>query len=94
MLIEKNKSYGNAAFEPIHIFSRVSAISQIEVRIDDKLNRLAKGAEFQGDDTELDLIGYLILLRIAKSLRTTISSTPTGPLDSIEVGPVEHEKDF
>jgi len=35
------------------------------VRIDDKLSRLARG---RGDteDTELDLLGYLVLRRIAR----------------------------
>jgi len=37
---------------------------QIDCRIDDKLSRLARGSEFPGDDTVLDLAGYLILRRI------------------------------
>ena len=66
-LIEKNKSYGNSAAEPINIFSKIDALEQLNVRIDDKLNRIAKGSEYQGDDTELDLIGYLILKRVLKN---------------------------
>ena len=66
-LIEKNKSYGNSATEPINIFSKIDALEQLNVRIDDKLNRIAKGSEYQGDDTELDLIGYLILKRVLKN---------------------------
>lgn len=63
MLQEKNASYGNASAQPIAIFSRASAIDRINVRIDDKLQRMANGFEFGQDDTELDLIGYLILKR-------------------------------
>lgn len=66
MLIDKNTAYGNSALEPIRIFSKSSSIEQLHVRIDDKLSRLAKGSEYPGDDTILDLIGYLIILLIAK----------------------------
>jgi len=66
MLLEKNKSYGNSAAEPVRIFSKVDAIEQINVRIDDKLSRIANGHEYGNDDTELDLIGYLILKRAVK----------------------------
>jgi hypothetical protein len=65
-LLEKNKAYGNSAAEPIRIFSKADPLAQIDIRIDDKLSRIAKGAEFPGDDTELDLIGYLILKRVLK----------------------------
>jgi len=64
-LLEKNKAYGNSALDPINIFSKNTAVEQIAVRIDDKLNRLKKGSEFQGDDTVKDLAGYLILYLIA-----------------------------
>mgnify|MGYP001828668688 CR=1 FL=1 len=66
LLIEKNRAYGNSAAEPVRIFSKVDALEQINVRIDDKLSRLAHGTEYQGDDTELDLVGYLILKRAIK----------------------------
>ena len=66
LLIEKNKAYGNSALEPCNIFCKSPALEQISVRIDDKLNRLKMGSEYPGDDTVLDLIGYLILYRIAK----------------------------
>lgn len=65
MLLDKNISYGNSALSPINIFSKASADEQLRTRIDDKLNRLANGSEYVGDDTVLDLIGYLILLRVA-----------------------------
>jgi len=66
MLLRKNKSYGNSVFEPLRTFSKVDPIEQINVRIDDKLSRIARGSEFENEDTELDLIGYLILKRVAR----------------------------
>lgn len=65
MLVAKNRAYGNAALEPSRIFSKADPIEQIKVRIDDKLSRLAKGNGYGNEDTVFDLMGYLILLRIA-----------------------------
>ena len=66
MLIEKNKSYGNSAFDPVRVFAKSDTDEQINVRIDDKLSRIARGTEYPGDDTIMDLIGYLILKLIRK----------------------------
>lgn len=69
LLTEKNRKYGNAALEPKRIFSRMDSIEQIKVRIDDKLSRIANtGLASADEDTVFDLIGYLILLRIALRL--------------------------
>lgn len=65
ILLEKNIAYGNSALEPIRVFSKASTIEQLLVRIDDKLNRLKNGSEYPGDDTIVDLIGYLVLLKVA-----------------------------
>jgi hypothetical protein len=65
MLIEKNRAYGNSALKPVRIFSRASSEEQLLVRIDDKLSRLARGSA-AGEDVVADLIGYLVLLRIAR----------------------------
>lgn len=65
MLIKKNISYGNSALEPIRIFSKADSKEQIRVRIDDKLNRIQNDQAFPGDNDIDDLIGYLILLKIA-----------------------------
>ncbi|MFO8013871.1 MAG: hypothetical protein R6X20_11280 [Phycisphaerae bacterium] len=70
VLLEKNASYGNSALEPLRIFSRAEPVEQLNVRIDDKLSRIARGSEYAGDDTELDLIGYLVLRRVARQLGT------------------------
>ena len=64
-LILKNEKYGDSALDPVRIFSKSKPTEQLLVRIDDKLSRLARGGEHPGDDDILDLIGYLILLRIA-----------------------------
>jgi hypothetical protein len=69
LLIEKNKKYGDSALSPTRIFSKADSIEQILVRIDDKLNRIQKGAGLLESDEDVinDLIGYLILLKIALS---------------------------
>lgn len=67
MLIDKNISYGDSALDPVRIFSKAGPREQLHVRIDDKLNRLMKGTDYPGDNDIDDLIGYLILLKIAKS---------------------------
>jgi hypothetical protein len=64
LLIDKNISYGSSFNSPINIFSKNNAQEQLYVRIDDKLNRIKKGKEYASEDTILDLIGYLVLLRI------------------------------
>ena len=68
ILLEKNAAYGNSALEPVRIFSKADTTEQIRVRIDDKLSRLARGRA-AGEDVTLDLIGYLILLRVAEKTR-------------------------
>ena len=65
MLVKKNISYGNSALEPIRIFSKADSKEQIRVRIDDKLNRIQNDQAFPGDNDIEDLIGYLVLLKIA-----------------------------
>ena len=66
MLIDKNIAYGDSALNPVRIFSKSDAIEQLRVRIDDKLSRLMKGTAYIGDNDIDDLIGYLVLLKIAK----------------------------
>jgi len=67
MLIEKNISYGNSALEPARIFSTADSTEQLKVRIDDKLNRVKNNQGFAGDNDIDDLIGYLVLLKIANA---------------------------
>ncbi len=65
MLIQKNTAYGDSALDPVRVFSKSSPQEQIRVRIDDKLSRLARGSD-AGEDVLTDLLGYLVLLEIAK----------------------------
>lgn len=66
MLIEKNRKYGDAAISPIRCFSKASPSEQLLVRIDDKLSRIRNAQADEDEDPINDLIGYLILLKIAK----------------------------
>jgi hypothetical protein len=67
LLLEKNRKYGDSALDPSRIFSKADPIEQLLVRIDDKLNRIQKGAGLLATDEDIiqDLIGYLVLLKIA-----------------------------
>ena len=66
LLLQKNQKYGNSSLQPSRIFSKASAVEQLLVRIDDKLNRIQKGAGLLAEDEDviMDLIGYLVLLKI------------------------------
>ena len=66
LLLYKNKQYGDSALNPSRIFSKSNAVEQLLVRIDDKLNRIKKGAGLVATDEDViqDLIGYLVLLKI------------------------------
>jgi len=66
LLIEKNRAYGDSALSPVRVFSKASAEEQLLVRLDDKISRLARGTEFPGDDTLMDLAGYVVLLLVAR----------------------------
>jgi len=66
LLLEKNAAYGDSALNPVGIFSKGDAIESLCARIDDKLMRIkSKGITDATEDTVQDLIGYLILLKIA-----------------------------
>ena len=65
LLVVKNSKYGDSALNPVRIFSKANSSEQIKVRIDDKLSRLARGIGEDTEDTLCDLLGYLIMLRIA-----------------------------
>jgi hypothetical protein len=66
LLINKNRQYGNSALNPLRVFSRAPSAEQILVRIDDKLSRIRTGAPSSDqEDTIQDLMGYLVLLRLA-----------------------------
>ena len=74
LLLEKNKSYGDSAISPVRIFSKADPEEAILVRIDDKLSRIAKGSSL-GEDVILDLIGYLVLLRVSRDKAVITKAT-------------------
>jgi hypothetical protein len=89
LLIAKNEAYGDSALKPAKIFARGSAIDNLCSRIDDKLMRIKNGGINElTEDTITDLIGYLILLKIAiadeqegsncNDLRDTIQESGTA----------------
>ena len=103
LLIHKNRKYGNSALEPNRIFSKCSATEQLLVRIDDKLNRIMKGAGLLANDEDVvnDLIGYLVLLKIsmASDQNDEIHETARSPFENgnIELKPrdiLDHDRDF
>ncbi len=66
LLVAKNAAYGDSALNPLRLFAGdLDVAAQLRVRIDDKLSRLARGTA-AGEDVEKDLLGYLLLLRIAR----------------------------
>ena len=68
LLIEKNRKYGDSAVNPIRILSKSSNTEQILVRIDDKLNRIKNMQSDEDEDVITDLIGYLVLYKVAKKI--------------------------
>lgn len=71
-LIEKNDAYGDSALNPVRCFARdLDAEAQIRVRLDDKLSRIMRGelkfgSDVAAEDVMRDLLGYLVLYRIAQ----------------------------
>ena len=72
LLLRKNQKYGDSALNPCRIFSKANNVEQLLIRIDDKLSRITNNG-FNGDsdeDTLNDLIGYLVLLKVALGRET------------------------
>ena len=65
ILLDKNRKYGDSTLSPKRIFSKASPIEQINVRIDDKLSRIKSAQGDDSEDAETDLLGYLILKKVA-----------------------------
>ena len=75
MLLAKNRKYGDAALNPRRIFSKASPSELIKVRLDDKISRIAAAQTDEDEDPYWDMLGYLVLYRIAKK-REAESSFP------------------
>lgn len=86
LLLEKNRKYGDSALNPIRIFSKANNVEQILVRIDDKLNRIQKGAGLLATDEDVinDLIGYLILYKVASEINYFWANQDLLAVDSTE----------
>ena len=68
MLLAKNAAYNNSLHSEPPLFP-IDNITGIQARINDKLNRIKQvGLTDETEDSVLDLIGYLIHLRIALKL--------------------------
>lgn len=70
VLLEKNRKYGDAALNPIRVFSKQNSLEQINVRLDDKLSRMANRQNDEDEDVDLDILGYMLLKQIAKKRLT------------------------
>lgn len=57
----KNIAYGNSFEHPVGVFSKLSPLEQLRVRMDDKLRRIQNGTEYGDEDSIRDLLGYLML---------------------------------
>ena len=73
MLVEKNRRYGNSALDPLRIFSAADPVEAINVRMDDKLSRIKNRQSDEDEDPEWDLMGYLVLKRVARLLQAQVS---------------------
>lgn len=87
LLLAKNKAYGDSAIKPMHVMSQSGAAEAIAVRIDDKLSRIRNSgglvAALQNSDVEdtvQDLIGYLILARVAQKVNGASHGLPAKTL--------------
>jgi hypothetical protein len=78
LLGEKNTQYGDSAFDPIRMFSKLGPDAGLRVRIDDKLSRLLRGNADMESDTDVidDLIGYFILLRLSMDEQAAAKEAP------------------
>lgn len=64
LLEAKNAKYGNAALEPLDIFTGKCKVGQ---RLDDKLARVKNSQELRKNDIA-DIMGYLVLTCVEKGL--------------------------
>ena len=66
LLLKKNRDYGDSALNPKNVFSQGDVFESLGSRIDDKLMRIQNvGVNDETEDTISDLIGYLILYKVA-----------------------------
>lgn len=80
LLLSKNANYGDSALNPVRVFSKASPVEQILVRVDDKLSRIKSGAGLIASDEDVlnDLIGYLVLLKIALNKQEPVEESSSN----------------
>ena len=71
MLLRKREAYGASALEPVRVFAPpdLPTDTAILVRLDDKLSRIQQAhltGNTDDEDVIADMIGYLLLLAIAR----------------------------
>ena len=70
-LTGKNTAYNGAFAQDVKYGgSTIAAMDTINVRITDKIRRLQSGNTYAGDNDEEDLLGYLILKKVLKTLQS------------------------
>ncbi len=79
LLLSKNRKYGDSALSPVRVFSKSDPLEQIRVRLDDKLSRLRNQAADEDEDVISDLIGYLVLYKIAQMQQRRESANYSQP---------------
>jgi hypothetical protein len=86
LLLLKNKAYGDSALDPVRIFSKNDSLEGLLVRIDDKLSRIKNVgvASNVTEDTLMDLIGYLVLLKVQLDEKTQDLSTIYKKFDGVD----------
>lgn len=98
LVVKKNTQYDCAVLHPAHVFATNTPLTQIKVRIDDKIKRLQnwfqgidRGVDitdvFHNEDTIADLIGYLLLLRAVARWQSRPSETAERECTKLEASP-------
>jgi len=68
----------------MRVFSKSPTDEQINVRMDDKLSRIAQDQVGDDEDPELDLLGYLLIKKVWSKLNGAYHGENTKPRCSDE----------
>jgi hypothetical protein len=98
LLVAKNTSYDSSAFKDVWYAGRlIKAMETLDIRITDKIRRLqSTDPNFNGEDVEFDLAGYLILKQALKKWLNGKGYVAGGtyiPEPGETVAPLEMPKD-
>jgi hypothetical protein len=64
-LLAKNRKYGNSAISRGVVFD-IDPVTAIKARLNDKISRWKNDNKDEDEDISKDILGYIILLRIAQ----------------------------